>query len=132
MTTDKLRDTLQHLRVMANRDFQREVAQVRAHAALSTLPGEPPEVSWNYHLPRLLRNATAALIDVESIFDEADDTADDLTSTARRLGQIWESVSRLSEGKAKSIAQVNAILAYELAGYQANSVCLARDLTTTQ
>ncbi|MGH2532885.1 MAG: DEAD/DEAH box helicase [Thermomicrobiales bacterium] len=132
MTTDKFQETLQHLNVMSNYDFQREVAQIRARAALTALPGEPPEVSWNYNLPRLLRNATAALIDVESIIDDADRASADLSSTARRLGQIWESVSRISSGKAKSIAQVNAILAYELAGYQANSVCLARDLTVTQ
>lgn len=70
MTTDKFQQTLQHLNVMSDFDFQREVAQIRARAALNALPGEPPDVNWNYHLPRLLRNATAALIDVESIIDD--------------------------------------------------------------
>lgn len=128
MKTDKVHEAIQHLKLLDDHDFQREVAQVRARAALAVLPGEPPEVSWNYHLPRLLRNATAALIDVELAIDRVEDPGIHLPITARRVGQIWESISRLSDGRAKTIAQVNSILAYELAGYQANSVCIARDL----
>src|SRR5688572_21920082 len=132
MRTDRVQETLQHLSFMFESDFQHEVAQVRARAALAALPGDHPHVSWNYHLPRLLRNATAALIDVESIIDDSGNSSATLSSTARRLGQLWESLSRISSGQAGSIAKVNAILAYELADYQANSVSLARDLTATQ
>lgn len=131
MTSDRFQETLGHLRIMSNRDFQREVAQIRARAALDALPGDPPDVNWDYLLPRMLRNATAALIDVESIIDDVDGGSVDLTAIARRLGQLWESISRISDGKAKSIAQVNAILAYELAGYQANSVCIAREVSAS-
>ncbi len=117
---------------MSDPAFQREVAQIRAHAALDALPGDPPVIHWAYRLPRMLRNATAALIDVESIIDDGNGSSLDLVAIARRLGQLWESISRISDGKAKSIAQTNAILAYELAGYQANSVCIARELLASK
>lgn len=136
MTSDRVQETLGHLRLMSNFDFQREVAQIRARAALNALPGDLPgdlpEVNWDYRLPRMLRNATAGLIDVESIIDDADSSSVDLTAIARRLGQLWESISRISDGKAKSIAQVNAILAYELAGFQANSMCIAREVAASR
>lgn len=123
---------VQHLSFITTPDFQREVAQVRARAALTALSREPSTVAWTYHLPRLLRNATAALIDVEAAIHLSGDPSADLASKSRRLGQLWESVARITTGDVSSIARVNAILAYELAGYQANSVCLSRELAAGQ
>ena len=132
MTNDTMSETLHHLNVLSTYEFQHGVAQLRAQAALISLPGERNVVTWEYNLPRLLRNATAALIDVELIIDAEGSPGADLSRMARRLGQIWESASRISSGQARSLALVHAMLAYELAGYQANSVCLARELAATQ
>jgi superfamily II DNA/RNA helicase len=79
-------------------------------------------------LPRVLRNATAALIDIEKLLAATEDEQDKLVAVARRLGQLWEGVARISDGPTKSLSLVNAILAYEISGYQANSICIAREL----
>jgi helicase len=108
--------------------FRSEVAQVRAKAILSELLGEPPSYRWSYVAARIVRNVTSALMDLEDIAAvDPEDTAG-YAEAARLFAQGWEALAQLEEKTNRSTAVANAAVAYELAGYQANSAHLASKL----
>ena len=47
---------------------------------------------------------------------------------SRQLALAWESLAKLTEGATRPTALLNAALAYELAGYQANATYLAKEI----
>lgn len=114
--------------LLSDSGFQNELAQIRAKALLQDL-GEP-ETSprWTYTAGRFCRNAAAAMYALEMSARENSETAFPHPDQARQLAWAWESLARLSEGVAQPLAQLNAALAYELAGYQANAACLAQSI----
>lgn len=116
------------LALAGDEDFQREVAQVRAKAVLTEILGEAPTYRWTYAAPRLVRNVTAALFDLERISLEEPTRVAQLQLAARQFAQAWESLSTLGERTTRLAALTNAAAAYELAGYQANAVCIARQI----
>ncbi len=114
--------------LLSDGGFQNELAQIRAKALLKDLgePENPPH--WTYTAGRFCRNATAAMYALETAALENPDTAFPHPDQARQLALAWESLARLSEGVAQPLAQLNAALAYELAGYQANAAYLAQSI----
>jgi replicative superfamily II helicase len=108
--------------------FQSEVAQVRAKALLTEVTGQAPSYKWTYVAPRLVRNTTAALFDLETISFSQPTLVAGLQSAARQFAQTWESLAKLGERTSRQTALINAAAAYELAGYQANAACIARQL----
>lgn len=110
--------------------FQSEVAQVRAKAVLTEIAVQVPSYRWTYVAPRLIRNATAALFDLETIASDEPGRMAGLTTAARHFAQAWESLAKLGERTSRQTALINAAALYELAGYQANAACIARQLVS--
>ena len=114
--------------VLADQGFQSELAQVRSKATLQAI-GElrhPPH--WTYVANRFSRNSAAALYALEAAALADPDYAVKNVKHSRQLALAWESLAKLAEGVTKPTALLNAALAYELAGYQANAAYLAKEV----
>lgn len=109
--------------------FLNHISQITSKSILKELSNTEtlPEYDWSYHEPYLHRNASTlshmleeiALTDIESL--------QIATNSSLRLALLWENLSRLNENTPKRISILNSAIAYELAGYQANSLCLSRN-----
>ena len=116
--------------VLADPGFQNELAQVRSKATLSAIGDNDRSPRWTYVAKRFSRNSAAALYALEaSSISEPSESPETNRERARQLALAWESLARLGEGATKPIALLNAAIAYELAGYQANAAYLARELS---
>ena len=114
--------------LLSDGEFQNELAQIRSKAILRTI-GEPENSPhWTYAAGRFCRNAAAAMYALETTALKNPAVDFPYDKQARQLALAWESLARLSEGVAKPIARLNAALAYELAGYQANAAYLAQSI----
>lgn len=102
--------------------LRNELAQLGARAALALL-GVESAVSWQYRAERVVRNLTAL---AHSAFHEAADAPLQSNAGALVVARGWESLAALGERVDRTTALLNAALAYEVAGYQANAACLAR------
>ena len=114
--------------VLADPRFQSELAQVRSKATLQAI-GElqhPPH--WTYVANRFSRNSAASLYALEAATLADPDYAVKNEKRSRQLALAWESLAKLDEGVTRPIALLNAALAYELAGYQANASYLAKEV----
>ena len=114
--------------VLADPGFQSELAQVRSKATLQAI-GElqhPPH--WTYVANRFSRNSAAALYALEAATLADPDYAVKNEKRSLQLALAWESLAKLDEGVTRPIALLNAALAYELAGYQANASYLAKEV----
>ena len=114
--------------VLADRGFQSELAQIRSKATLQAI-GElqhPPH--WTYVANRFSRNSAAALYALEAATIADPDYAVKNENRSRQLALAWESLAKLAEGVTRPVALLNAALAYELAGYQANASYLAKEV----
>jgi helicase len=134
MTIDLGPDANDLLELLRDRGFQNEVAQVRAKSLLSEIEQYDSGTRWRYDVVRLARNGTGAVSDLENAARRAPQLfseSDDLRQASLRVAQLWESLGRIREGSDRQPAWLNAALAYELAGYQANAVCLAARLLDT-
>ena len=116
------------LGVMEDPGLQNEIAQLRARGVLLDINAEPGEIAWRYLWPRVLRNATGAQAGLEALAHELAAQVDEY-APGRRLAQLWETIAKLEEPGDRASALANASVAYELSGYQAAAVCLARALT---
>jgi helicase len=112
--------------------FVAEVAQLRAHGALLELLGaEDPqirEIRWTYRPARLTRNATAVHHELSLLARSGHVVEGDEALAALAAARAWEGLAALSERSARLGALLNASVEYELAGYQANAACLARNV----
>lgn len=84
-----------------------------------------------YAIPRLAQHAAVLSFMTERISNEAGPMAglpEEATANAHRLAKLWESLSRICPPDAKATFALNASCAYELAGYQANARCMARQV----
>ena len=108
--------------------FRGEAAQLRARSTLTELLGEAPAYRWTYIAPRMARNATAALLDLQRVAFQQPTAIPSYSSEARSYAYVWESLATLEEASTRRTGLLNAAAAYDLAGYEANAVCLARSL----
>lgn len=117
-------------RILADPGFQNELAQVRSKATLNAV-GDPDRLPrWTYVANRFSRNSAAALYALEAnSLSDSGDNSENNRERARQLALAWESLARLGEGVTRPVALLNAALAYELAGYQANAAYLAREIS---
>jgi len=106
--------------------FKSEVAQIRAKALLKEISPETVPPKWTYITSRVVRNVTAATFSLETLSETDSEQLKSLGLAARQFARTWEGLARLSEGMDRETAFMNAAVAYELAGYQANASCLAR------
>lgn len=111
--------------------FQSEVAQIRAKALLKEITGQIPPYKWSYLAGRVVRNISAATFSLEVLSQRDSTKLKELEIAARQLALVWESLAKLEERTTGTTALMNAAVAYELAGYQANAACLARKIGRT-
>jgi len=116
------------LSLFNNPSFQTEVAQIRAKALLKEVSGQIPSYNWTYIASRVVRNITAAIFDIETISQTDLNKLKVAEVATRQFALTWESLAKLGERTSRDAALINAAVAYELAGYQANAACLARQL----
>ena len=117
-------------RLLSDPEFQRELAQVRSKAALQSIGETERPPRWTYVVPRFTRNSAGAMYALETIALEEPDSGVNYEQQARQIALAWENLGKLSEGVRSDVAWLNAAIAYELAGYQANAAYLAKYLVT--
>src|SRR5450759_1947550 len=116
--------------VVGNTSYLSSMAQVRAKSVVKELTGITPTYDWSYVAPRLLRNSVSALLDLEQVARFDTNLLDNYRDLALRLARVFESMALLEERTTRPSALLNAAVAYELAGYQANAACLSRQLAS--
>jgi helicase len=127
INSDDVRTSL--LSLVQDRGFLAETAQIQAKALLSEVAGDIPLYRWSYIARRVIRNVVMATFELELLASESSDNLTDLSAVARKLALIWESLAQLREATTRETALLNAAVNYELAGYQANAMCIARQLS---
>ena len=115
-------------RLLSDPEFQRELAQVRSKAALQSIGETERPPRWTYVVPRFTRNSAGAMYALETIALQEPESGVNYEQQARQIALAWENLGKLSEGVRSDVAWLNAAIAYELAGYQANAAYLARYL----
>lgn len=114
--------------LLADPGYQNDLAQVRAKATLRTIGEAIPPPRWTYVGRRFARNSAAAAYALTSLAIQDPVTIERFKDPARRIALAWQNLARLDEGLSRPLALLNSALAYELAGYQANATCLAREI----
>ncbi len=128
MTTeyDSFRDHI--IALDQDKGFRVEVAQVQTKALLTEIAEQMPQYNWSYISKRVVRNATAATFELEHIARRNPDAIPELSKAAKRLALLWEALAKLQESTTRETALLNAAVNYELAGYQANAGCIAKQI----
>ncbi len=121
------------LAILQKRGFQVEMAQIQAKALLSEITEEIPEYEWTYKIHRITRNAILASYELENVIRKNPDYSDQkLSKAAKRLAMLWESLAQLDESYTRETNLLNAAINYDLAGYQANAICIAKKINDNQ
>ena len=82
-------------------------------------------------VPRLAQSASVLSFMLERVSNEAGPgkgLPEEITANAQRLAKLWETLSKISPTSARDAFVLNAACAYELAGYQANARCMAKQV----
>ena len=114
------------LSLFENAGFQIEAAQIQAKALLSEVAEQVPSYKWSYIAQRVIRNLVRVTFELQNLSIENVEQINDLSSAARQFALIWESLAQLRESTTRNTALINAAVNYELAGYQANALCIAK------
>lgn len=112
-----------------DRGFQNEAAQVQAKALLKEIDPGATRLNWTYNITRVIRNIVAATFELEQIAQSDPGTINGLSDAALKFARVWEALSKLEESTTNETALLNAAVNYELAGYQANAACIAKQIT---
>jgi len=105
-------------------------AQVRSKQLLmSVSPEEIGSISYNYSARQLIRNATAVLQMALRIVENDDDELAGISDALKRAAEIMEYIGAMKEGGRPATSITISAGLYQLAGYEANSLCLARSLS---
>ncbi|MHB8603272.1 MAG: DEAD/DEAH box helicase [Nitrosotalea sp.] len=91
-----------------------------------------PEFNWSYLESIIVRNATTLSFMIESMAYSNPELLKNIGQSTLRLALLWENLARLKENTEPKKALMNASIAYEIAGYQANASCLARRVSQNQ
>ena len=110
-------------------NFTNNWAQVRSkHLLDSVAPEVAARTDYNYFSSRLKRVATSALRTALLIFDADPGGLRELDSALRRVAEVMEYLADLPEEPKPESTRIIAAGLYQLAGYEANSLCIARTL----
>jgi helicase len=113
-------------------DFQSEAAQIQAKALLTEISERLPPYNWTYIAHRIVRNLALATFDIVNFSEIAPDSSEDIATAARKFALVWESLAKLGESTSRETALLNAAINYELAGYQANAMAIAKQLRRSE
>jgi helicase len=114
------------------RSLQLELAQIRAKGTMTLLLGAAPPFRWRYSPQWVAQNTALMHAALRRIAVSDPSRVAELDGAALFAAQAWEGLANLGEVAYRPTALLNAALAYELAGYQANASCLARAATNAQ
>jgi len=116
--------------LVADPTFGNQWAQVRSKRLLASVaPDEVGSINYTYSATRLIRNATSVLQSVLTLL-ESNESLTSLSDSLRRAAETMEYLADLGEGGRSATTRLLAAGLYQLAGYEANSLCLARSLPT--
>jgi len=123
---DEIHDQVESL--VKDKSMQNEIAQIRSKALLKEIARESPEYNWTYIPSRVMRNMTAVGLGVEMLASSRPNDERLFGAAAYKAASAWESLARLGEQTDLDLALMNAALYYQIAGYQANAICLSRKI----
>ena len=104
-------------------------AQIRArHLLHSVAPGSADSVGYRYSTTRLKRVSTAALRTALLVLGSDQAALPELSESLRRAAEVMEYLAALPDETNPTATRIVAAGLYQLAGYEANSMCIARDL----
>lgn len=115
--------------IAANVDFIRDVSQIKSKAILKEISVTPPDIKWNFIESQIHKNATVLSFMIENIMISEPQRIEALGQSPLRVASLWENLARLKEKTNQNKALLNAAISYEIAGYQANAACLARQIS---
>jgi replicative superfamily II helicase len=104
------------------------MAQIRTKALLKEISDKPPNYNWSYTASQVIRNMTGAVFTLQEIGETNPIMLDEFEGFTLQLARTWERLAKLVEGTSTETAIMNAAVMYELAGYQANAVCLSKKI----
>lgn len=110
-------------RVTSNRGLRNQLAQMGAKATLESLARDPSTAQWTFDVRSVTRQIAALSLDLAYLDGTLEE---DAGPQAYFAATAWERIANITAGKASRSAWLNAALHYDLAGYQANAICLAR------
>ena len=87
-----------------------------------------------YAVPRLAQTASVLSFMLERVSSEAGPgkgLPEETAASAQRLAKLWETLSKIYPPNTREAFVLNAACAYELAGYQANARCMAKQVNAT-
>ena len=109
--------------------FSNNWAQVRSKHLLDSVDREATtQIDYTYSVPRLKRVATSALHTALMILNSDWGVVSELSGPLLRAAEVMEYLGNLPEERRPVTTRVIAAGLYQLAGYEANSLCIARDL----
>lgn len=108
--------------------FRHEAAQVQAKALLSRVVTELPPFRWTYIPQRIAKNMALLTFQLRKLAQVAPEQVAGIQDAVRDVAFLWEALAQIREGAGPRSALLNAAVAYELAGFQANAASLARQL----
>ena len=109
--------------------FSNNWAQVRSKHLLDSVEREATtQIEYTYSVPRLKRVATSALHTALMIVNSDWGVVSELSGPLLRAAEVMEYLGNLPEERRPVTTRVIAAGLYQLAGYEANSLCIARDL----
>ncbi len=104
-------------------------AQVRSKHLLDSVARDvAARIDYTYSIPRLKRVATSALHTALLVLDSNSQALSDLSGSLLRAAEVMEYLADLPDERRPVTTRVIAAGLYQLAGYEANSLCIARDL----
>ncbi len=104
-------------------------AQVRSkHLLDSVAPEVTPRIDYTYSTPRLKRVATSALHTALLVLRADSTPLRQLSDSLRRAAEVMEYLADLPDETRHVTTRIIAAGLYQLAGYEANSMCIARAL----
>ena len=102
-------------------------AQVRSkHLLDSVSPDAAAQTAYSYSVPRLKRVATSALRTALMVLDFDSAELGELSDSLRRAAEVMEYLADLPDETKPTTTRIIAAGLYQLAGYEANSLCIAR------
>src|SRR6266852_2559040 len=114
--------------LLTDATFANQWAQIRSkHLLASISPQSISTIDYTYSPARVIRSATSALQSVLTVRDNSASLAP-IRAPLRRAAEAMEYLANLGEGGRAATTRLIAAGLYQLAGLEANSLCLARSL----
>jgi len=109
--------------------FKTELKQIKSKSLLKDIDAEDIGIRYSYIPKRMIRNAIASITEIEDVIYDNPIFINDMRPYLKHLAKFWESIANLEEGINKNSALLNAAITYELAGNQANSICIVKKIS---